>query len=196
MKKTTEIIKLVLTKSEKNINNFNIDALPKEEAKVFVSALKMIPNFLIKLDNSYFDIRRDEIEKWAMIYINLHNLFHSEYNDYNDSDINKFEILTTVPVWINLPELISPQEQKKINLAYFLLGISALKINHDLENLISEKIILGEFIAFGGIEEGMWGLKLKDEIFPTVAKNVLEKTERNNHNHLVKKYKNFIFDFL
>ncbi len=193
MEKSIETIKLVLTKSEKNINNFSIDALPKEEAKVFVSALKMAPNFLIKLDHSYFDIRRDEIEKWAVIYINLHNLFHSEYND---SDINKLEILTTVPIWTNLPELIAPQEQRKINLAYFLLGLSALKINHNLENLISEKIILGEFLAFGGIEKGIWGLKLKDEILPNVVKNILEKTQKNNHHQLVKKYKNFIFDFL
>ncbi len=195
MEQVTETIKIALKDNlTRRSVDMNINALPEKEASVFVAALKEIPEILVKLDHKQLqNIDKEDIKKWAVIYLNLHNLFHSEKNE---NDLNKLEILTTAPILANLQEILSPQEQKLLNLAYFSLGLSALKINHRLEYLISEKIILGEFFAIGGIEEGIWGLKLKEEVLPNVAKNVLDKTLRDNHHHLVKKYSNFIFDFI
>jgi hypothetical protein len=193
MGNTSELIKLAIAKTNSDITDFTFRAMPEKEVAVFIAALKNIPNILIKMDHDYLKFNKEEIKKWAVIYLHLHNLFHSEAND---EDLTKLEIVTTAPIFIEVPEIITQEEQKKLNLAYFSLGVAALKINHNLENLISEKIILGEFMAFGGLQEGIWGWQLKDEILTSVAKNILEKTNKNNHYFLVKKYKNFIFDFL
>jgi hypothetical protein len=194
MEKTMNFLKINLNEFINSENKkFNVDKLPQAEVNVFINALKLVPELITKFDPRYFKFNKEEIERWSIIYLNIHNLFHSEINE---NEIEKLEILTTAPIFIEVTKIIPPEDQEKLNAAYFILGVAALKINHKLEHLISEKIILGEFISLGGIEESIWGLKLNHQILTSVAKNILEKTENNNHYCLVKRYKNFILDYL
>ena len=189
--KTLESIKLILEKKEIDKNYLELKAIPVEEAKVFLASVNSLPQHLVKFDSPPLD--RNELNKWALIYLALHNLFHSEINH---QDISKLEILTTAPIFTTTNNLLTEEDFAKLSFAYFLLGLTALRINHSLEHLISEKVILGEFVAIGGIENSVWGLKIKHQLLPTVSQNILSKTEKDRHSLLIKKYKNLIFDFL
>lgn len=189
--KTLENIKLILGKGNFDKNYLDLKAIPSEEIKVFWASINILNHHIVKFDSPSLD--KNEIKKWALIYLALHNLFHSEVNH---QDITKLEVLTTAPIFTLTKDLLTEEDLAKLSFAYFLLGFTALRINHSLENLISEKLILGEFVAIGGIENGIWGLKFKHQILPTVAQNILAKVEKDRHNFLVKKYKNLVFDFL
>lgn len=189
--KTLEKIKLILEKEDLPKNYLDFSYLPEEEAKIFLASINNLPKYLINFVDP--KISKNELQKWALIYLTLHNLWHSEVNL---QDIIKLEILTTAPIFHLTQNILSEDEIKKLSFAYFLLGLSALQTNHSLENLISEKLILGEFVAVGGIEKNVWGLKCKPELMPSIAKNIQIKTENDRHNFLLKKYKNLVFDFL
>lgn len=189
--KNLEEIKLILENSNLKKDYLELSSMPNDEAKVFLAALNSLQKFLINFVSP--NVNKEEIERWSLIYLALHNLWHSEFSH---DDIGKLEILTTAPILSSLQEILNQEEFQKLSFAYFLLGFSVLKINHSLENLISEKVILGEFVALGGIEKDIWGLKFKPEIMPTVAKNIQNKTEKDRHHLLIKKYKNIVFDFL
>lgn len=193
--RTIELLKIHLDKfvKNKNIEEFNIDKLPESEANIFINALKLLPELATKFDHNYFKLTKEEIQRWAIIYLNLHNLFHAEINE---NEIKKLEILTTAPIFIEVAKIIPQEDQEKLYKSYFLLGGAALKINHKLEHLISEQIILGEFISLGGLERSIWGLKLNSHLLLEVTKNVLEKTQKDHHHYLIKRYKNFILDQL
>jgi hypothetical protein len=189
--KVLEEIKLILEKTDLEKDRLNFSSLPKDEAKVFLISLNNLPRYLINFVSPKLD--KNEIQKWALAYLALHNLWHSEINH---QDIAKLEIFTTTPIFHSTKNILSEEDLAKLSFTYFLLGFSALKINHSLDYLISEKLILGEFVALGGIEKSIWGLKFKPEIIPSVAKNIQEKTEKDRHHFLLKKYKNLVFDFL
>jgi len=189
--KVLEKIKLILEKTDLQKDYLNFSSLPKDEARVFLTSLNHLPKYLINFVSPKLD--KNEVQKWALIYLALHNLWHSEINH---QDIIKLEIFTTSPIFHSTQNILSEEDLAKLSFTYFLLGLSALKINHCLDHLISEKIILGEFVALGGIEKSIWGLKFKPEIMPSVAKNIQEKTEKDRHYFLLKKYKNLVFDFL
>ena len=189
--KILENIKLILEKREFDKNYLDLRSLPFEETKIFLASVNSSPKNLIKFDSP--PLNKDETNKWTLIYLALHNLFHSEINC---QDISKLEILATTPIFIITKDLLPEEELAKLCFAYFLLGFTALRLNHSLEYLISEKVILGEFVAVGGIEKSIWGLKFKHYLLPTVAQNILAKVEKDRHDFLVKKYKNLVFDFL
>lgn len=171
--------------------DIEINAIPEEEIKIFLSAMQNSSEILKKLDLSH-NLDKNELKKWQFAYLKLHDLFHQEIND---DDIVKLELKTTAPIFAN-PSLFNQEDFEKLILSYFILGVSALKNSHSSLYIISEKIILGEFISVGGCEKGIWGIKCKHNIFTEVAKNLLGKVERDRHQHLVKKYKDFVFDFL
>lgn len=175
--------------------HFKLDFLPQEEAKVFLSSFPLFDNILFKFDILKLTFDKEEIKKWALIYLALHNLFHEKYNKIYGSDLTKLEIYSTAPLFLDTKDLLEVDFQK-LTYAYFLLGSSSLKTNHSLPYLISEKLILGEFIALGNLEESLWGYQLKTNSMPEVAKNILEKTEKDRIHHLIKKYQNFIPNFL
>jgi hypothetical protein len=189
--KTLEAIKLIIEKADSQENCFDFSFLPQDEVKTFLASLNNLPKYLVNFVSPKLD--KNEVQKWALIYLALHNLWHSEINH---QDIAKLEIFTTAPIFHSTQNILSEEDLVKISFTYFLLGFSALKINHSLDYLISEKLILGEFVALGGIEKSIWGLKFKPEIMPSVAKNIQEKTEKDRHHFLLKKYKNLVFDFL
>jgi hypothetical protein len=193
---TLQEIKIILEKSN-NINDYlELNFMPQEEARAFLTSIKNIDKFLIKLDSQVID--KDSFKKWSSIYLAIHNYLHSEIEKFPDinQDILKLEVYATAPIFSLTKDILNENDFKKLNLTYFLLGISALNINHKLENLISEKLILGEFISLGGIEQGIWGLKIKTEFLPEAALSILNKTEHDRCNFLIKKYKDLIFDFL
>jgi hypothetical protein len=189
--KALKEIKLILEKTDAQKDYLNFASLPQDEAKVFLACLNNLPKYLINFVSPKLD--KNEVQKWGLIYLALHNLWHSEINH---QDITKLEIFTTAPIFHSTQNILSEEDLAKLSFTYFLLGFSALKINHSLDYLISEKLILGEFVALGGIEKSIWGLKFKPEIMPSVAKNIQEKTEKDRHHFLLKKYKNLVFDFL
>ncbi|GIW67280.1 MAG: hypothetical protein KatS3mg096_148 [Candidatus Parcubacteria bacterium] len=189
--KTLENIKIILEKRDLANDYFDLKALPPEEAKIFLASINVLPQHLAKFDSPPLD--KNETKRWSLIYLALHNLFHSEINH---QDITKLEILTTAPIFNLTKEFLNEEDLVKLSFAYFLLGFTSLRINHSLEYLISEKLILGEFVAIGGIESSIWGLKFKHHLLQPVAQNILTKVEKDRHDFLVKKYKNIVFDFL
>ena len=184
-------IRLILENKAFEKHNIELTAIPEKEGKIFLMANNLLPETLVKFTNLPFD--KNEAQRWSLIYLALHDLFHSEINY---SDIVKLEILTTAPIFVLTKNILDNINLTKLFCAYFLLGFTALKINHDLEYLISEKLILGEFFALGGIENNIWGFKIKHELLPEIVNNILIKTQKDRHNFLVKKYKNLAFDFL
>jgi len=191
MDKTLEEIKLIIENVEENKTYWDLKYLPQEEAKIFLTSVNNLQQYLIKFDAP--SLNKSEVKRWSLIYLAIHNLLHSEINH---QDITKLEIFTTAPIFDLTQNILSKEDLEKLSLAYFLLGLSSLKINHSSEYLISEKLILGEFVAIGGIEKRIWGLKLKYQFLPEVARNIYNKVQNDKHNFLLKKYKNLAFDFL
>jgi hypothetical protein len=189
MKKTLQEIKLILEKGERTY--WDLKHIPFEEAKVFLTSVDNLDQYLTKLETSLLD--KNEVKRWALIYLALHDLLHSETEN---QDITKLEVFTTAPIFDLTKNILDEKDFEKLSLAYFLLSLSSLKINHSLEHLISEKLILGEFVAIGGVEKGIWGLKFKYQFLPQAASNIFNKVKNDRHNFLLRKYKNLIFDFL
>jgi hypothetical protein len=191
MDKTLQEMKLILESSEPESTYWDLKCLPQDEAKVFLASVNNLEQYLNKIDNNILD--KNSVKRWSLIYLALHNLLHSETEN---PDITKLEVFTTAPIFDLTKNILNEEDFEKLSLAYFLLGLSSLKINHSLEYLISEKLILGEFVAIGGIEKGIWGLKFKYQFLPQAASNIFNKVKNDRHNFLLKKYKNLIFDFL
>jgi len=191
MEKTLQEIKLILEKRGSNGAYWDLKHLPCEEAKIFLASVNNLNQYLTKLDSPLLD--KDSAKRWSLIYLALHNLLHSEIEN---QDITKLEVFTTAPIFDLTKNILDEKDFEKLSLAYFLLGLSSLKINHSLEYLISEKLILGEFVAIGGIEKGIWGLKFKYQFLPQAALNIFNKVKNDRHNLILKKYKNLVFDFL
>jgi len=193
MSKSLQEIKLILENRDigKNYSNLELEYIPKEEAKLFLASINNLDQYLIKLDSPV--LNKDEAKRWSLIYLTLHNLLHSETEH---QDITKLEVFTTAPIFDLTKSILKEEDLEKLSLAYFLLGLSSLKNNHHLEYLISEKLILGEFVATGGIEKGIWGWKFKYQFLLQAALNIFNKVKNDRHDFLLKKYKNLIFDFL
>lgn len=189
-----------LTEIKKILENINLErisldlkAMPQEEVVVFLAALNQFDKLFLKLDHSWLKLEKNDLRRWGIAYLLLHDLFHAETRE---SDLTKLEILTTAQIFTKAKEISSQENLDRLSLAYFILGAASLKINHSLPVLISEKIILGEFVSVGGLDNGIWGIRIKKELLPETAAKVLEKTHKGSLRPLAKKYKNFIFDFL
>ena len=191
MEKTLQEIKLILEKGDAKELYWDLKHIPSEEAKVFLASVNNLNQYLTKLEASLLD--KDEAKRWSLIYLAIHNLLHSETEH---QDTTKLEVFTTAPIFDLTKNILDEKDFEKLSLAYFLLGLSSLKINHSLEYLISEKLILGEFVAIGGVEKGIWGLKFKYQFLPEAASNIFNKVKNDRHHFLLKKYKNLVFDFL
>jgi len=189
--KITEKLKIALNKNILEENYLEINHLPEEEAKVFIQALKTLPDYIFKLENK--NLKKEELKKWAVIYILLHNLLHDEIKN---EEIDKLEILTTSPIFITLNNILEEKNKEYFSLAYFLLSLVSLKQNPKLQNLISEKLILSELLSLGGISYGLWGIKLKTEVLFMASENIFKKINHPNFEKLIKKTQNIIFDFL
>lgn len=193
----TEIKKTIenqIFQSSQNQNYSNFNAIPQEELAIISKSFSFLDKTLAKFDILRTGLNKNEIQKWSLIYLALHNLLHQENNEVND--LTKLEIYSTAPIFLYAQNLLEKNEQEKLIYAYFILGSNSLKIDHSLPHLISEKLILGEFIAFGGIEESLWGYKLKTDLMLQISQNILEKTNKDRINHLIAKYKNFVPHFL
>jgi hypothetical protein len=191
MDKTLQEIKLILEKRDLGRDYWDLKHLPSEEAKIFLASVNNLNQYLAKLDSPLLD--KDSAKRWSLIYLALHDLLHSETEN---QDITKLEVFATAPIFDLTKNILDEKDFEKLSLAYFLLGLSSLKIDHSLEYLISEKLILGEFVAIGGVEKGIWGLKFKYQFLPQAALNIFNKVKNDRHNFLLKKYKNLVFDFL
>jgi hypothetical protein len=191
MNEVLQEIKLILEKRDINKAHYDLKHLPCEEAKIFLASVNNLDQYLAKLETSLLD--KNEAKRWSLIYLAFHNLLH---NETENQDITKLEVFTTAPIFDLTKNILNEKDFEKLSLAYFLLGFSSLKINHSLEYLISEKLILGEFVAIGGVEKGIWGLKFKYQFLPQAASNIFNKVKNDRHNFLLKKYKNLVFDFL
>ena len=188
----TEIKKILEIANLKNLD-LDLKAIPQEEIHFFLTALNQLEKLKLKLDPTWFKMEINDLKKYGFIYLALHNLFHQEIKD---DDLTKLELLTTARPFKHLKDSTSKEILGNISLSYFLLGVNSLKINPTLPYLISEKIILGEFFSVGGLDNGVWGFRVKNELLPQVVENILKKTEKNTHQFLIKKYKNFVFDFI
>jgi len=168
----------------------NFDFLPPEEAKVFIAALKNFHKLL-----PYFEIKtkKEDLEKWALIYLSLHNLFHEVFENYK---IEEKEIVSTLKIFLETESLLNQNQKELLIHSYGLLSIEALNLHHELPYLISEKIILGESYFFGVFEPSLWGTKIKSEKLLEVIKNINKKLENGGIQQLIKSYKNFKFDIL
>jgi hypothetical protein len=190
MDKTLEEVKLILEKRDFDKDYLALESLPQEEAKIFLAAVNNLDQYLTKLDSPILD--KESAKRWSLIYLAIHDLLHSETQH---QDIVKLEVFSTAPIFDLTKNILTEEDFGKLSLAYFLLGISSLKIDHSLEYLISEKLILGEFVALGGLEAGIWGIKFKHQFLSEAAKNVFDKVKNDRYKFLLKKYKNLVFDF-
>ena len=138
MDKTLQEIKLILEKRDIDRDYLDLKHLPSEEAKIFLASTNNLNQYLAKLETSLLD--KDGAKRWSLIYLAIHNLLH---NETENQDITKLEVFTTAPIFDLTKNILDEKDFEKLSLAYFLLGLSSLKINHSLEYLISEKLILG-----------------------------------------------------
>ncbi len=192
MNNALQEIKKILEK-DYSLEKTDLRFIPEEEAKIFLEAIKNNEKIISKIDPFSVDYDKNELKKWQLIYLNLHDLYHQVIISQN---LTELEIKATASILKEMVSFLEPSNLSKLYLAYLILGISSLKINHLLPCLISEKIILGEFVSVGGIETGIWGIKLKTQILHDVSNNIINKLQKDNYHSLVKKYKNFIFDII
>lgn len=192
MNNALQEIKKILEK-DYSLEKTDLRFIPEEEAKIFLEAIKNNEKIISKIDPFSVDYDKNELKKWQLIYLNLHDLYHQAIISQN---LTELEIKATASILKEMVSFLEPLNLSKFYLAYLILGISSLKINHLLPYLISEKIILGEFVSVGGIETSIWGIKLKTQILHDVSNNIINKLQKDNYHSLVKKYKNFIFDII
>lgn len=190
---------LTIDNLEKILNNYpklekivELKNIPAEELKTFLNSFNLLDKILANIDFRVLNnLNKDELKKWSIIYIITHDLFHEEVNNKHNYILPQLEIYSTIPIFFQLKEIVSSDNYQKFIYSYFSLGLCALEINHRLENLISEKIILGEFSSIGGLETDLWGVKLKTELFDYALKTVLHKFEKSRYDMLIKRYMNF-----
>ncbi|MER3570221.1 MAG: hypothetical protein C4348_01255 [Patescibacteria group bacterium] len=185
-----EILKLKNIDNENYLKNLSFNFLPQKEGLIFTSALKdlkRIKNYLEIKDNL------EEVTKWGLIYIALHNLYHQHHQKEN---IHLLELETTLPIFLEIENLLNEEEKRKLQLAYISLAINSLRIDHKNDYLISEKIVLGEGYFYGVFELGIWGWKFNKNNFDLTIKNLVEKLEKNEIEKLIEKYKNLTHDLL
>lgn len=167
-----------------------LSSLPQDEAQIFLSSLKNSFEILKKLDIEYHKkFSKEELQKWQLIYIKIHDLFHQVI--YKEK-LTELELETTLSIFSENNLTVKNEDFEKLALAYFVLGVTALKNYHDSPYLISEKIILGEFISRGGCEESLWGLKCHHHMFVEVSKDLSQKLIKGTYTLLEKQYKNFV----
>lgn len=193
---------LTINNLEKILSNYSdleeiveLKNIPAEELKTFLTSFSMLDKILTKIDFRILNsLNKDELKKWLVIYIITHDLFHGEINNNQNYNLAQLEVYSTIPIFFQLKEIINPDDYQKIVYSYFSLGLCAFEINHRLENLISEKIILGEFSSIGGLEIDLWGVKLKTELFDYALKTIFTKFENLRYETLIKRYSNFDFN--
>lgn len=198
MKVNLEKVKKIF---ETKISSYNTDDesfayIPDEEMKIFLQTIKSIPKTISKFDLKDLQLSSQEIERWAIVYLKIHNMLHYEKtqtNITNNDYIELTEIEITATTFSETSQLVNNNDFKKLGTAYISLAIEAINNYHNSPFLISEKTLLGEFVYNGGFEISLWGLKIKENILSYVAKNVLERIKNNNYQKLLQKYRNFVY---
>ncbi|GBD34578.1 hypothetical protein HRbin35_00311 [bacterium HR35] len=181
----------IISNSEKGSLDLNFNFIPKEEAKFFLASLKNINKV-----KGYFELNelsKEEIEKWSIIFLLLHDFFHSLADD---SSIEKLETKITPQMFVASSEILNENQKLKLASAYILLGIETLNNFHHSPYFISEKIVLGESYFQGVFEPSLWGVKINHSKFFEVTQKLNKKIETESLERLIANYKNFKFDVL
>lgn len=176
-----------------DINNESFAYMPDEEMKIFLKTIQNMPKTISKFNLKDLQLSRQEIEKWALIYLKIHNMLHQEKIQTNSEYLELIETEITAITFAETFRLISNNDFKKLSTAYISMSIDAINNYHHSPFLISEKIFLGEFIYNGGFEISLWGLKIKEHILSCVAENILERIKNNNYQKLLQNYRNFVY---
>ncbi|MCS7200948.1 MAG: hypothetical protein NZ822_02275 [Patescibacteria group bacterium] len=170
--------------------------IPPEELKTYLGAIKIIEEIFNKIDyKTIQSLDKNDLKRWSLVFIFVHDIFHG-INNLSNYTLAKTEINSTLPAFQLLKNLVGINDYQKFIYAYFSLSASSLKINHQLENLISEKIILGEFHSIGGFDITRWGIKLKEDLFDYALQSINKKFENDKYSSLIKRYSNFSLDFI
>ncbi|BCX15495.1 MAG: hypothetical protein KatS3mg097_387 [Candidatus Parcubacteria bacterium] len=179
--------------SNYDLNDESFAYIPNEEMKIFLQTIKNMPKTISKFNLKDLQLSHQEIEKWALIYLKIHNMLHYEKISTINDNIELIETEITATTFSETFHLIHNNDFKKLSTAYISLSLEAINNHHHSPFLISEKIILGEFVCNGGFEISLWGLKIKEHILSSVAKNILERINNNNYQKLLQKYQNFVY---
>jgi len=181
----------VISSSEKGSLDLNFNFIPKEEAKFFLTSLKNLNKI-----KGYFeltDLSKEEIEKWSIIFLLLHDFFHSLDNNQS---IEKLETKITSQMFVISNEILNENQKLKLASSYVLLAIETLNNFHHSPYFISEKIVLGESYFQGVFEPSLWGIKINHAKFFEVNQKLNKKIENESFESLINNYKNFKFDIL
>jgi len=181
-----EIISLGTSRSDV-VNQVELKAIPQEELQIFTQSLKNLHEIL-----HFFDMREtnpQELERWALIYILLHDLFHQFYTS---PEIHYLETQITTKIFKESENVLTKEQKQALQTSYLLLALNSLKTHHHSLYLISEKIILGEGYFYGIFEPSLWGQKINHQAFEEVIKSLTNKLEKDSLEKLFEKYKNFV----
>ncbi len=185
-----EILELRNLVSKKNFP-VNFSNIPEQELKAFLDGIKKIK--YISNNFELEEISKDELEKWGLGYLLIHDLFHKSFQNDN---LYILETEITLQTFEESKKILTEKEIKSLEVGYLLLSLASLETYHSLEYLISEKIIIGESYFYGVFSISLWGYKFDNKKFEEVISNLLRKLKDGSIEKLIQRYKNLVPDFL
>lgn len=185
-----EILELRNLVSKKNFP-VNFSNIPEQELKAFLDGIKKIK--YISNNFELEEISKDELEKWSLGYLLIHDLFHKSFQNDN---LYILETEITLQTFEESKKILTEKEIKSLEVGYLLLSLASLETYHSLEYLISEKIIIGESYFYGVFSISLWGYKFDNKKFEEVISNLLRKLKDGSIEKLIQRYKNLVPDFL
>lgn len=185
-----EILELRNLVSKKNFP-VNFSNIPEQELKAFLDGIKKIK--YISNNFELEEISKDELEKWGLGYLLIHDLFHKSFQNDN---LYILETEITLQTFEESKKILTEKEIKSLEVGYLLLSLASLETHHSLEYLISEKIIIGESYFYGVFSISLWGYKFDNKKFEEVISNLLRKLKDGSIEKLIQRYKNLVPDFL
>lgn len=167
----------IIKNSENNESRLGGGFMPKEEKLIFERAINRLPHPSISSNLSY-----KELAQYTKIYLEKHNYYHQKIQE---TPLAIAEVKISLRT---LLDLLEEYEVNKITESYFHLALLAVEENPGSVYVVSEKVLLGEFVERGGLEPSVWNWKPKIEFFPELVKCLHEKAEKNNITHFVERY--------
>lgn len=167
---TEVLLKEIIEKIEdipsiKDVGDFSIfyRNLPDKKASLYLMSFQKLRN-AVCLGESY-DLGKKEIEKGALMFLAALNILFQE-NPGNDELRNIMETLR------HIHTLGQEELRNKILLGFLCVGITLFKnFAHELD-VLSEKIIIGEFHNIGGFQPDMWGVSVNFDLFPDLINSL------------------------
>lgn len=186
-----ELITFINYLSQENYNqlDLNFSSIPEKELRAFFEGLKNLPKITSSFELK--NLSKEDLERGSLTYLFIHDLYHKSIKGDN---LLLLETEITLLSFKEIENVLNNNQKSLIQSSYLLLSLATLNNFHQLEHLISEKIILGESYFYGVFDISLWGYRIDNQKFSEVIENLYQKLKNNSLDKIINRYKNFVPD--